>query len=88
MEPCRDCAVLALAIDPVNPTTVYAGERGVYKSGNGGATWITLNTGLIDTYVDTLAIDPTTPTTLYVGLARACLRPPTAATRGAPSIPA
>jgi photosystem II stability/assembly factor-like uncharacterized protein len=61
--------VRALAIDPVTPTTLYAGTDGggVFKSANGGATWSTVNTDLTNTNVRALAIHPTTPTTLYAG---------------------
>jgi len=71
--------VLALAIDPFAPSTLYAGTNGggVYKSTDAGATWSAFNTGLsvMDTFpvpaVDALAIDPTAPETLYSG-ANAC----------------
>jgi hypothetical protein len=53
----------AVAIDPVTPTTLYAGT---YKSTNDGATWFA--TGLTGVGgVQALAIDPLTPTTLYAG---------------------
>ena len=41
----------ALAIDPVTPTTLYAGTDGggVFKSTNGGGNWSAVNTGLTDT---------------------------------------
>jgi hypothetical protein len=39
--------VLALAIDPNNPSTLYAGTSvGIYKSTDGGANWISSNSGL------------------------------------------
>ena len=59
----------SLAIDPVTPTTLYAGthDGGVFKSTNGGENWSAVNTGLTNTDVHTLAIDPATPTTLYAG---------------------
>jgi hypothetical protein len=59
----------ALAIDPLTPTTLYAGtfSDGVFKSTNGGQSWSAINTGLDDLVVFTLAIDPQTPTTLYAG---------------------
>src|SRR5688572_1798880 len=68
--------IFALAIDPVTPTTLYAGtldpagtgRGGVYKSTNGGASWTAINTGLGRfPAVHALAIDPVTPTTLYAG---------------------
>src|SRR5882724_701971 len=56
--------VTALAIDPLTPTTLYAGTAGgVFKSTDGGASWSAI--GLIN--VTALAIDPLTPATVYVG---------------------
>ena len=60
--------VNALALDPVTPTTLYAGTGGgVFKSTDGGANWSAVNSGLTSTCVFALAIDPATPTTLYAG---------------------
>ena len=55
--------ISAIAIDPVTPTTVYAGTRGggVFKSTNSGANWSP--SGLADTYVWALAIARVTATT-------------------------
>jgi uncharacterized protein (TIGR03437 family) len=71
------CPVFALAIDPSNPATLYAGKNdgyGVFKSSNGGATWSASNAGLPDlssanSYVLALAIDRSNPATLYAGTA-------------------
>ena len=52
--------VHTLAIDPVTPTTLYAGtDDGVFKSTNGGGNWTPINNGLTNTSVNSLAIDPT-----------------------------
>ncbi|MEO6724783.1 MAG: SBBP repeat-containing protein [Blastocatellia bacterium] len=69
--------VLALAIDPTMPATLYAGvasfSGGLYKTTDGGATWRASNTGLnlpgVSTplTVQSLAIDPGTPQTVYAG---------------------
>ena len=60
--------VWTLAIDPVIPTTLYAGTvNGVFKSTNDGENWNAVNVGLINTDVYALAIDPVTPSTLYIG---------------------
>jgi hypothetical protein len=62
-------AVLSLAIDPVSPTTVYAGLEGagVYKSANGGVLWEATGLGSVctDCTVHGLAIDSTATATLY-----------------------
>jgi len=57
--------VTSLVVDPLSPTTVYAGttEGGVLKSADGGASWA--RAGLMDTPVITLAIDPGAPSLLY-----------------------
>jgi hypothetical protein len=65
-------AVRAMALDPINPSTIYAGlfgvtfgsSSGVYKSTNSGASWS--QTGFVFN-VRALAIDPLNPSTLYVG---------------------
>ena len=62
-----DVPIPALAIDPLTPTTLYAGTSGggVFKSTDGGANWSA--TSLTNIAVSALAIDPLTPTTLYAG---------------------
>jgi photosystem II stability/assembly factor-like uncharacterized protein len=65
----------AVAVDPIYPTTLYAGfnnRGGLYKSTNGGETWNAIGRGLMDSPVSVygvfaIAIDPVTPTTLYAG---------------------
>src|SRR2546425_1043761 len=48
--------VLALAINPTTPATLYAGtHRGVFKSTNSGATWAA-NPGMTNVNVNALAI--------------------------------
>ena len=58
-----------LAVDPQNPSTVYAGIRygsgGMFKSTDGGANWS--NAGLIGFAILNLAIDPLNPGTVYAG---------------------
>jgi photosystem II stability/assembly factor-like uncharacterized protein len=57
-----------LAIDPLTPTTLYAGtDGGVFRSMDSGAHWTAVNTGLTNLGVSALAINPLTPTTLYAG---------------------
>ena len=65
-----DAGILALAIDPTTPTTIYAGTAigaRLYKSTNGGGSWSAANIGLSGLSVESLVIDPTSPTTLYAG---------------------
>jgi photosystem II stability/assembly factor-like uncharacterized protein len=56
----------ALAINPLNTTTIYAGtDLGLFKSTDGGATW--LPTALTSSNVRAVAIDPLSPNTVYAG---------------------
>jgi photosystem II stability/assembly factor-like uncharacterized protein len=65
--------VLALAIDPTNNQTIYAGtDSGLFKSINGGLTWIESDSGipiptgrLFASSVQFLAIDPSNNMTIY-----------------------
>ncbi|HMF08571.1 MAG TPA: hypothetical protein VKJ00_05505, partial [Thermoanaerobaculia bacterium] len=61
--------VMALAIDPLSPATIYAATQstGVFKSVDGGQSWTAANTGLMSEGLAALAIDPATPATLYAG---------------------
>src|SRR5215467_12591365 len=56
----------AIAIDPANPATLYAGSfnGGVFKSADWGARWTAINSGLPIKEVRALAIDPSNPATL------------------------
>ena len=58
--------ILALAVDPLTPTTLYAGASfgGVYKSTDSGGTWILVKGGV---NAHSLAVDPQTPSTIYAG---------------------
>ena len=60
--------VLALAIDPRNPSTLHAGTNrdGIFRSTDAGASWSAFSTGLTCGFVRTLAIDPT-GTVLHAG---------------------
>ena len=61
--------IVALAIDPLTPSTLYAGTEGqgggVFRSTDSGATWTI--TGLPGWSVPALGIDPLTPSTPYAG---------------------
>src|SRR5262249_26697935 len=60
-------AVASLAIDPLKPTTLYAGlySGDVLKSANGGASWGPLDPGLEGLFVRKLTIDPVHPANVY-----------------------
>jgi photosystem II stability/assembly factor-like uncharacterized protein len=58
----------ALAIDPRNSSTVYAGgDAGVFRSLDGGETWSATNSGMAESFVYSLVIDPQDHRTLYAG---------------------
>jgi photosystem II stability/assembly factor-like uncharacterized protein len=61
--------VLAFAIDPASPSTIYAGAfSGVFKSSDGGASWLLVNRGTFSYAVtSSLALDPHSPATIYAG---------------------
>ena len=61
--------IYSLAIDPVTPTTLYAGVYGggVFKTTDGGWNWNAVNNGLTSVIVQSLVIDPKTPSTIYAG---------------------
>ena len=58
---------VAMAIDPTNTQSLYAGNGGVTHSGDQGATWAAESAGLPSANVSALAIDPKTPATVYAG---------------------
>jgi len=58
--------VNALAIDPKNPNTIYAGtDQGLLISLNGAGSW-NLASGLPAHYISAVVVDAQTPTTIYV----------------------
>ena len=67
--------ILAMAVDPTDPSTIYAGAwdyyepfgTGVYKSTDGGLHWGLANRGLTSTGVYSLAMDPVKTSTVYAG---------------------
>ncbi len=67
--------VTSIVIDPANPETLYLGATttfadsyvGVFKSVDGGGSWVAFNNGLIDTDVFSMVIDPTNSQTVYAG---------------------
>jgi hypothetical protein len=65
--------VRALAIDPSDGNTLYAGassigtDAAVFKSTNGGASWKAATSGVKANEVFALAIDPSNPNIIYAG---------------------
>jgi len=60
-----------LAIDPKNPSIIYAGPgNGLFKSTDGGFNWVSIDKDIrVPVYLtNVLAIDPQTPSTLYAGV--------------------
>jgi hypothetical protein len=59
----------ALVMDPLTPTTLYAGtlDGGVFKSLDSGVTWQPSGSGIFDGKVFSLAIDPVNPQILHAG---------------------
>lgn len=56
-----------VAIDPVDPETLYAATRdSIRKSVDGGATWVSADLGVTMGDIDALAVDPRSPRVLYV----------------------
>ncbi|MEK8017139.1 MAG: hypothetical protein VSS75_009740, partial [Candidatus Parabeggiatoa sp.] len=71
-------AIRALAIEPQNSDILYLGtddgwgnDGNVFKSTNGGETWVESNTGLENVGgIMTLLIDPSNPSTIYAASSR------------------
>ncbi|MCG8460112.1 MAG: hypothetical protein MI919_27835 [Holophagales bacterium] len=59
----------AFTIDPVNPQTLYAGTFAdrLYKSADGGATWVPSGEGLPKSLLGDVLVDPADPAVVYVG---------------------
>ncbi len=69
-----DPDVTSLAIDPVTPSTIYAGDGHyngrVFKSANSGGTWTQVWAGSgAAGWVNALAVDPADPATVYASVA-------------------
>jgi len=66
--------VKSLAIDPLNSNVIYAGTggwvgqgHGVYKTTDGGDTWLSSNRGMLDYRITAMASDPTDSQIIYAG---------------------
>ncbi|HEY2796269.1 MAG TPA: hypothetical protein VGK26_00135 [Thermoanaerobaculia bacterium] len=56
--------VWQLTIDPTDPLTLYASAAGIFKSSDGGESWVAITRGLPAT-VESFALDPQRPSTIY-----------------------
>ena len=56
-----------LVVTPTNILYVGTGSSGVYKSIDGGANWIQINTGLTNLRIQSMALDALDPSIIYVG---------------------
>ena len=70
-----DVHVDSLVVSPMDPQTLYAGTgynhqlgNGVFKSTDGGQTWVAANKGMLDLNVTALVVDPTDPQKVYAGV--------------------
>ncbi|MEO5989133.1 MAG: hypothetical protein ABIU54_04200, partial [Candidatus Eisenbacteria bacterium] len=61
--------VTAIVVHPTDPNLVYVGtaQGGVYRSVNGGLTWVALMDNASSLAIGALALAPTNPSILYVG---------------------
>jgi photosystem II stability/assembly factor-like uncharacterized protein len=61
--------VRSIKVDPQSPSTLYVAtyQGGIFRSVDGGSTWIAVNEGLSSLGVRSLTIDPAHPSTLYAG---------------------
>jgi hypothetical protein len=59
----------SVARDPKNPARLWAAAfgAGVYRSLDGGVTWTSYRTGLVNTFVRCLAVNPKHPDSLWAG---------------------
>jgi photosystem II stability/assembly factor-like uncharacterized protein len=59
--------ITAIVIDPKDPDVIYAGTKnaGIYKSIDGGLSWLPAQNGLGDASISSLFIDPVDRQTLY-----------------------
>ena len=57
-----------IRIDPTNTNTIYIGSAGggVWKTTNGGTTWMDITTNIPVTSIADIAIDPTNPNNIYL----------------------
>jgi photosystem II stability/assembly factor-like uncharacterized protein len=61
--------VTSIAIHPTDPNTVYVGtaQAGVYRTLDGGTTWVAIMDNALTLAIGSVAIDPNDPSTIFVG---------------------
>lgn len=59
----------SVAVDPADPNTIYLGTAagGVWKTTDGGQTWVPATDSQASLAIGAVAIDPNNPNTVYVG---------------------
>lgn len=62
-------SVRAITWHPVKTAIAYAGTygNGIYKTTNGGVSWSSVNSGLVNTDVRAIALQPAKPDTMFCG---------------------
>ena len=65
--------VISIAVHPTNPNTVYVGtaQGGLYRSLDGGSSWVPLMDNALSLAIGSIAIAPSDPTTVFVGTGEA-----------------
>ena len=61
--------IFSLAVDPISPSTVYAGTSGggVFVTNNSGTSWVPLNAGLFHPVVTSLSVSAQNHKIIYAG---------------------
>ncbi|MEZ4569037.1 MAG: hypothetical protein R2849_01630 [Thermomicrobiales bacterium] len=75
--PFRGGRSVAVAGDPIDPLTAYFGacSGGVWKTGDGGASWKNVSDGFFKTAsVGAIAVAESDPNIVYAGMGEACIR--------------
>ncbi|MEO6490183.1 MAG: proprotein convertase P-domain-containing protein, partial [Ferruginibacter sp.] len=64
---------ISIAVHPTDPNIVYVGtaQGGLYRSVNGGTTWVPLLDNALSLAINTVTIAPSQPNTIFVGTGEA-----------------
>ena len=62
--------ITSIVVDPTAPNTIYCGaaQGGVWKSINGGISWVATSDNEVSLAIGALAMDPSNPLVVYAGL--------------------